>query len=56
MTKIPDDPVVATARSPAERKTKRKAAKFIVILIAGVAIVFFSLYIGIIAWAAWGAR
>lgn len=56
MAKIPDDPVVSTARSPGERKTKRKAAKFVVILIAGVAVAFFFLYLCIIVWAALGSR
>ncbi|KRB49269.1 hypothetical protein ASE04_19060 [Rhizobium sp. Root708] len=56
MAKIADDPVEATARSPGERKTKRKAAKFVIILIAGVALAFFFLYLCIIVWAAFGSH
>ena len=53
--KSSEDPVVTGATSATERKTKRKAAKFAVILIAEIAILFFFLYVCIAIWAAKGS-
>lgn len=47
------DPIEATATSPGEGKTKRRAGRLAIILIAGVGLMFFFLYL--VVWAALGS-
>ncbi len=49
------NPIEATASSPGERKTKRRAGRLAIILIAGVGLMFFFLYLCIVFWAALGS-